>query len=294
MNICIAGRFPPPIGGVSVYISRRYASLLNESDNVAKLDFSEPFFLLQLVRSKADHYEVNSLNVFVVLAFFLAGKIKRCTFVDHNASRHYHGFKKKLLLLILRRSSGIYVVNPKLTEFYPAYFTVKLISPFVAPDESEYDAIVNNYPEQAKSFINSGKFVVNSAWKYIPNKSGDLYGVGTSLKLLESIPNMRLLLVIGLYESELFPDYVKQLIEKHTKSGRLHILAGQHQLWPVLREKPIFLRLTPTDGDSVSVREALYFSCKTITSDATIRPEGCIIYHYESFENLRAVLMEHL
>tara|TARA_R110000796_G_C14559652_1_gene434678 strand:+ start:2817 stop:3701 length:885 start_codon:yes stop_codon:yes gene_type:complete len=294
VSICVAGRFPPPIGGVSVYVSRRYADLLKTSEQVTKLDFSKKSFLFNLFNSKAQKYEVNSLNLYLVLAFLFLGKIRNCVFIDHNASRHYSGIKKKLLLAILKYCHGVYVVNPKLIFFYPPQFNVELISPFVPPDESEYNSIVENYPQSVKNFIGDGCFTVNSAWKYIPYEGEDLYGVGTSLKLLDAIPSMKLLLVIGLYEPEVLPDECKKLIDRHTQSGRLCVLTGQHQLWPVFKKKPICLRLTPTDGDSVSVREALYFSCLTIASNSIARPKGCVSYEYDSFEDLKRVLIEHL
>lgn len=294
MDICIAGRFPPPVGGVSVYVTRRYAHLLKSGKHVGKIDFSNKFFLFELFKSKANKYEVNSINLFVVLVFFFMGKINKSIFVDHNASRHCSGVKKKILLFILNYSAGIYIVNPNLAGFYPSNFKIKLISPFVPPDESEYDSIYDKYPKEVKDFIRNDSFVVNSAWKFIPCGDGDLYGLGTSLKLLDSIPKMKLLLVLGLYEPDFFPEYCKKLIIKHIDSGRLCILSGQHQLWPVFKEKPIFLRLTPTDGDSVSVREALHFSCKTIASDSIVRPVGCITYNYGSFESLQLILNEHL
>jgi hypothetical protein len=63
-------------------------------------------------------------------------------------------------------------------------------------------------------------------------------------------------------------------------------LTGQKQLWPVFKYKPLFLRLTPTDGDSVSVREAIYFNCNVVASDVIQRPKECDIYNYGNFESL--------
>ena len=188
-----------------------------------------------------------------------------------------------------------YFVNPSLINFYPKELPLNLISPFVPPDISDYENIKKAYPKEVLSFIQSQPFVVNSAWKIVPyNENQDLYGIITSLELLESLPKMRLLLVIGVYELEVFTNRARMLIDKHLRAGRLCLLTGQHQLWPILKERPVFLRLTPTDGDSVSVREALYFSCTTIASDSINRPDGCITYEYTSFENLKSVVKEHL
>lgn len=295
MNICIVGRFPPPVGGVSVYVSRRYKALVKEDPKVKKIDFSNPFFPVKILFSNSEVYEVNSLNLFVVFIFFISLKSRKCIFIDHNSSRHYFGLKKKILFFLLRGSKGVNVVNPNLIKFYPKNLPLSLISPFVPPDISDYESIKKAYPKEVLNFIQSKPFVVNSAWKIVPYKENqDLYGIITSLELLESLPEMRLLLVIGVYEPEAFTNKVRMMIDKHLRAGRLCLLTGQHQLWPILKETPVFLRLTPTDGDSVSVREALYFSCTTIASDSISRPDGCITYEYGSFESLKSVVKEYL
>jgi hypothetical protein len=293
MSRCIAGRFPPPLGGVSVYVSRRYAALKLVDNATECLDFSDNF-IRKLMRVKSTSIEVNSLNIFIVLLFFCSGKIGLCTFIDHNASRHYGGIKKWLLLWLLSFSKDIWIVNSRLREFYPSSFKVEIISPFLAPDESEEDVILESYPAHVVEFLKNEKFVVNSAWKYIPYEDTDLYGIGTSLRLLDEIPSLKLLLVIGVYESDAFSVAQRASIAKHKNSGRLCILSGQKQLWPVFKKKPICLRLTPTDGDSVSVRESLYFDCVTVVSDVIARPEGSVTYEYGSFDNLKSVLTEYL
>jgi hypothetical protein len=40
----------------------------------------------------------------------------------------------------------------------------------------------------------------------------------------------------------------------------------------------IFVRPTNTDGDAVSLREALYFKIPSVVSDAVSRPEGSVLF----------------
>ena len=280
MKICIVGRFPPPIGGVSVYMSRRYGMLDRAGEDVCKIDFSGFKWIFKLIVSRADRYEVNTLSLYIVALFFLIGKISKAVFVDHNASRHYSGKRKKILLRLLAKSEGIWVVNNELKRFYPDSFNTEVVSPFVPPDTSMIESIWSTYPDRVINFVSEGTFAVNSAWKYIPGEEDDLYGIETSLQLLDEIPNLRLLLVLGISLDSGMPEYLSKNIERHTKAGRLCFLIGQKELWPIFTKQAISLRLTPVDGDSVSVREALHFGCKVIASDSVSRPDGCLLYQY--------------
>ena len=51
-----------------------------------------------------------------------------------------------------------------------------------------------------------------------------------------------------------------------------------------------FLRPTRTDGDAVSVREAMCFGLPVIASDAAPRPEGCLIHKANDAESLASCL----
>ena len=103
---------------------------------------------------------------------------------------------------------------------------------------------------------------------------------------------MRLLLVIAQYEPETMPEKLVREINKQIKIGRLCLLTGQAQLWPIFKQKAICLRLTPLDGDSVSVKEALYFKAPVVASNSINRPRGCVIYNYSSFKDLTIKISE--
>lgn len=293
-KLSIAGRYPPPVGGVSVYVSRRFSLLKAQGEEVEKLDFSDRFFPFDLFRSEADIYEVNSLNLLVVFVFFIFGKLSRCIFIDHNASRHYVGFKKKVLLFFIKRAFKVYVVKPELKSFYPYGVTVDVVSPFIAPDENEFNNILNSYSEEVLDFMKEGVFVVNSAWKFIPYNETDVYGIHDSVELLKRVDGVKLLLAVADYNPADMPAGLVSDIERFVKEGKLCLFTGQKQLWPVFRKGAVCLRLTPYDGDSVCVREAIHFGCKVLTSDAAPRPSDCFIYPYGNFEQLKTKLKEML
>ena len=293
-EIVIVGRFPPPFGGVSVYCRRRYLSLREAGEKVSFLDFGDKTFFLNFFLKYKALYEVNTLNLFVVFLFFITGRLGKAYFIDHNASRHYSGMKKSFLIFMLKFSKGIWVVNQDLQDFYPSNFDIKIISPFVPPPLNDEVSLLKAFPENVISFISTGKVMLNSAWKLIPYGESDLYGVTTSISLLDKFNNLKLLVVIGLYNEEYFDSATRKAIEKYTNENRLLLLFGEYEIWPLLRYKPICLRLTPTDGDSVTVREALFFGAPVLASDSIKRPESCYLYEYGKMESLESELRKLL
>lgn len=281
---CIIGALPPPVGGVSVYCSRKYALLRKRyaTEDIKFLDTSKRVNVLRIPFLNAKNIEVNSLNLVLVLILFCFGKMKYCSFVDHNASRHYQGLRKTVLLWLLSYSRLVYIVNSDLKSFYCGKVTTPEISPFLPPDENEEHEIVSKYPPELLDFLqeNKNRFFLNSAWKYIPYDDNDLYGIEVSIGVLETNKDLTMLLCIGSgYEA--MPSELKSKIESLELENRLFVLVGQHQIWPIFKSyNPICLRLTPTDGDSVTVREALYYNCSAIVSNAVKRPSGCNIYVY--------------
>jgi glycosyltransferase involved in cell wall biosynthesis len=60
----------------------------------------------------------------------------------------------------------------------------------------------------------------------------------------------------------------------------------------LLQVSHVMVRATSTDGDSISVREALYWGIQTVASDAVERPEGVVTYRFGDNDSLHAQLTE--
>lgn len=52
----------------------------------------------------------------------------------------------------------------------------------------------------------------------------------------------------------------------------------------------VFVRNTSTDGDSISVREALYLGLKALCTDVVDRPNGVILFKYNDEQSLKRAL----
>lgn len=292
-GIALVGRFPPPIGGVSIYLERRFQELSVKNNKVEKIDLNNKLAFFEIVFSRATSYEVNTLNLMVVFLFFILGKMRKITLVDHNASRNIYGLKKKLFLFFIRNAKEIKIVNESLGDFYISHKNIKLITPFIPPAEGDEDKVLRTYPSGLLNILKKERVLVNSCWKYVPYKEVDLYGIEDSIKAAIEL-NCFLVLFIASFDKKSLPEKVVHGLSKLNSKNKLVLVTGQKEMWPIFKYNPVFLRLTPTDGDSVSVREALYFNSKVIASNVTSRPKGCILYDYGNFDDLIMKIKEQL
>jgi glycosyltransferase involved in cell wall biosynthesis len=58
------------------------------------------------------------------------------------------------------------------------------------------------------------------------------------------------------------------------------------QFYPILAKSDVFVRPTNTDGDAVSLREALFFNVPSVASNAVPRPEGTVLFETRDNEDL--------
>ena len=113
MNYFILGAVPPPLGGVSVYVSRRLKTLRNNSsyrvwhfDSRFKINLIRMIFLsfIFLLLRRRFEIEVNVSNKLVIDILFFLGLSSNCIFIDHNGYRRLTskvGGEKSLYVLLI-------------------------------------------------------------------------------------------------------------------------------------------------------------------------------------------------
>ena len=249
-------------------------------------------------------FELNSTNLVVLLVFWLLGILPRTAIYDHNSSRHIWGraVRRFFFLEVLKRCAGVRVVHEHLRNRYEQHgFGAKVVveSPFLPPVEEEYEGIVSGYPKELLSFLQGRDVlkVATSAWKFVPFKDGqDLYGIAQFVELLDELAGsdrrIHGLLVIGSGSSADFPPELRERVERLTCGGVLLVVFGQYEFWPIYRSLDLFLRLTGTDGNSVSVLESIYYNCPVIASDVVPRPDGVETYQYADSADLRRQVLK--
>jgi glycosyltransferase involved in cell wall biosynthesis len=295
----VVGRFPPPLGGVSVFVARKFSSL--EEGQRGHVDLGDRFWIFRLIGfalRRDSVFLLNTGNAFVFFTFFLLGQLDRTWLYDHNASRHYwgQGLRERFYLMIVSRVKGVRIVHDHLLQTYRdrgVTTPIETEQPFIPPTLSEAKKVVDQYPEAVHDFLDlKGSYkLALSAFKYAIDAQGrDIYGLASLVELLEALRSHHVdvvcLLAVAEWDRGAIPDSLMERIEGLRDGNVLFLMTGQYEFWPIYEHIDCFLRLTSTDGDSVSIREALHFNCKVLASDVVPRPAATISYSYGDSDDL--------
>lgn len=115
------------------------------------------------------------------------------------------------------------------------------------------------------------------------DKNGDdLYGIGFLIEFFSNQSHGNLVISDP---SGTYSKYYKSEIEK---SKNISILNFPHSYYALLKEIDVFIRNTSTDGDSLSVKEALSHGKPSLCTNVVQRPSKCILFNFNdgiSLEN---------
>ena len=319
MKVNIIGPFPPPYGGISVHVKRMMLFLIknnvevtiyNESKdcnksckNIQQIGKYKKFiFKVPFLKSDIIHFHTINRNIRILMGFFKIFN-KKLVLTIHGESLHdqlqqSNWIYKRLLLFSIKKINKIVCVNSntikELIDLGVNNNNLSYIPAFISPIESEQD--FNNIPQSIWNFIEDSKFLISAnGWVRFYNNE-DLYGIDMLIELIRKLKDRgyNVSLLIGLLGIELGNNdeksYYKELknkINEYNIQNYIMIFEVKNtEFYPLLQKSKLFLRPTNTDGDSISIREALYYKVPTIASDVVKRPEGTILFKTRDAEDL--------
>ncbi|HFQ4915852.1 TPA: hypothetical protein ACGUU3_001978 [Vibrio vulnificus] len=293
----IIGKVPPPFGGVTVFVERFVDKLKRSGEKVHVVSPFEVHRAFWGVFS-ADHIHIHTISVVYLCAFLLFRRLHKVTVFDHNHSRHFETMPKFKFLLIcffLNRVGSIKVANSKLVDNYKGISTgVDVFSPFLPPDLSKRDCIVQSYPKAVLDLLEIDRpLIVTSAWKNVHENGESVYGLESFTQVAEIAYekglDLSFLIMLGIESEE-----DAQFMRKASSLPNLVVLVGQYESWPILEKAACLVRNTSTDGDSVSIREALHFNTPVLASDRAPRPDEVKLFskddHQQIFKLLKDII----
>jgi glycosyltransferase involved in cell wall biosynthesis len=294
LDLVIVGPYPPPLGGVSSHVKRLTAVLEGRGLRVAVLNhfghvdarpvsaalYRNPIFYWWQVRrlnAPVVHYHHARLDTLVAVAL---GRRRHGT--AYIVTIHGHGLGRQLEIPLLRtlarwalgRFDEIVAVSPEIGRSVASTVVV----PAYVPDHVAEGAA----PEVARFLDRPGRTLVVSAYRVRPLGSGsDPYGldlaVDAFLGVARSDPNVRLAIFLAhRAEGRAAERYLSRLLDRVSQAGlggRMAVYVGAN-LAPAFAHDVIYLRPSHTDGDAVSVREALARGAPVLASDVVRRPRG--------------------
>lgn len=304
-RIVVVGAVPPPLGGVAVFVERTLAQYRLREDAVAIhiLPRQLSRLFLEIIWNRRSEVHINTMNVVVLAVLWVAGRLSDAVVYDHNHSRRLIGaWWAPFVYAVLRRVRGVRVANPSLIEGHRQHgvrrSSVEVFDPFLPPPLDREQELWRRLPCEAREVLQDSHrcVVINSAWKVVRDEQGrELYGLGMTLELAAQIQSthrdVHFLLFLGVPPDE---QWSQALLRDAGALPNVTLVVGDHVMWPALRRAAAFLRTTSTDGDSVSVKEALYLGTPVIASDVVSRPPGVELYRFGDMPSLRSSLLSVL
>jgi hypothetical protein len=162
--------------------------------------------------------------------------------------------------------------RPETISVIPAYLTPVIKEEEIAEvPQGTWDFMAGHTP-----VISANAFAIR---KY---QGQDLYGIDMCVELCAALkkdyPQVGVVFYLpSIGDQAAFQELQHRIAEKGIKDNFL-FQTRPCQFYPVLMKSNIFVRPTNTDGDAVSLREALYFKVPSVASNVVSRPEGTMLF----------------
>ena len=294
------------IGGVSVHI-HRLCDLMSSNCNFTFIDECKKNTNNPSIRSvsviknyvhfikyiyQCDIVHIHLGNwvlriIFILLSVFLNRKII-LTLHGQNTLEDLNPFSKRLTLLFLKKVFHIICVNEKIKNDLPINLTYKLsiCEAFIPPNPSNEEDL----PFELMKIVNKHKkkkslLICANAYRLVKVNGKQLYGLDQCIDFLikakKNKINIHLFYIISYVPFEDLKIYniFLDLINKHDLSTYITLVPEPISFIKLIKLSDIVIRPTLTDGDALTVREALYLNKIVIASNVVVRPEGTILYN---------------
>lgn len=287
-SVLLIGTYPPPFGGVTIHI-KRFINLFDAKEfEIGVLDLNKK----KLFRGEDILSTSNAIRIIIFffkadiihlhiqnnlkIAIILISKLfrKNVIYTQHN-SRIGNVLIWKVLNLFCDR---IILVNSNNIEHRLINKDkIKVIPAFLPPDKLDL------LPDYVTIKISNYKYIFSSNCFRLSQFQGrDLYGFDLIIQAFHYLSKKQIVdnsLLLLVDPSNTTRNYVQDLIHKKDffSNDILHITENIN-FASLIKKSTLTIRATRTDGDSISVRESLYYNIPVIASDITTRPNGTILF----------------
>lgn len=287
-KLLIIGQTPPPTGGVSIHVMR-LLRLLKE-DDVVHCHLSPRNNRLKDYLSYSRGVDTVHLNISNPTAIFLLSIFyrtlgKRIILTVHGELGNRKRVENILMYSAIIISAYTLVLNRiSLKRAMRFNRNTRMITAFIPPGNNEYCSLEENRSLELSSYIQKYKmaFCTNAFEAKLDVRKNEIYGITGLINIFSSFSDMCLLIS---NPTNTYAEYLRKngiVIPDNVK-----IITYPHSFIDIIQMTDCFLRATTTDGDSVSIREALWLGKSVICSDCVSRPDGCILYKNLDWDDLR-------
>jgi len=304
--LAVVGIYPPPFGGVGIHL-KRMIPLLDKSGldyvfyntgptkvnhpRVANVGWSLRWYLSLMFTARHKVIHFHTYRWYVRVAVSLLGTFRKRTILFTGHSYRFcedfltgNGLRRWVMRRVMRKAKLIAVnevIRDDLLKIAVTPESIRVIPDFIPPPR---DAEDEEIPEPVRDFCKVKTPILMANGAFAIRNGKDVYGLGMLAELMEDLlpeyPHAGLVVYIGGAigsEEQQFAKVLEKL-EKPPLKSHVLLYSSRGEFYPALRLADVFLRPTSTDGDAVSVREALYLGVPCVASDVVWRPEGVNLF----------------
>lgn len=272
------------VGGVTIHVQRLRDSLEKKKFDYEFQDYKSMklWSLIKVIsKSKIVHFHVSNPAYLFILVCCSKLIGKKILMTVHGNYGRFGTVKNWMVRSAIRMATVPIVVNEKSYQKCKNYNKkTRLIPAFIPPQkeellQTEIINLLNRLHDEGKKIVST-----NASNASFDKNGNDIYGIGFLVDYFKDSDNMALIV------SDPSGNYHKQYTG--LQSGSVFFLDYPHSYYELLKHVDFFVRNTSTDGDALSVKEALYIGIPTMCTDVVDRLEGVTLFKYcdkKSFEN---------
>lgn len=289
-NLYIVGTVPESsfIGGVSIHVQRLTEALDVRKFNYALIDYKKIgvkntcFFLIKHKGVVHIHVTHPILLLILLTASKLTGS--KCIFTFHADFDRFSGWKKLAVKAAVRYADVPILINHRSYEACRkinrnALFIPAFIPPYVENTiQPEIVNIITELKGKGKTIVST-----NASRLSFDRYGNDVYGIGFLADFFREEKQYALII-----------SDPKGAYRQHIKEtgDNIIFIDYPHPYYQLLKLIDIFVRNTSTDGDALSVKEALYLNKKVLCSDSVDRPSGVTLFSYSNRQSFEDALLK--
>jgi len=316
LRIGLIGSYPPPYGGVTVHIQRLMKKLdeypidyvlydvaggqRERNDNRIISIHHPKLWILKYFFSGTPEIIHNHTTdwrgqVLVGLMGFLGKKTVSTLHSERlvKSWKDYNVIKRKVIQIALQSTTSLIAVNAHIREFCLSLGVdpdkVFLIPAFIPPEPDEKE--LHEIPQKIRDFVKTHDPLISAnAFKIKFFKGEDVYGIDLCIELCSRLKQDRdtigfVFFLPQIGDTHYFSHLQRRIADLHLQDNFLFV-TEPYPFYPLLLKSSVFIRPTNTDGDAISVREALFFGVPSVASDVVTRPEGTILFKNRNIDDL--------
>jgi len=284
-RLVIIGPLPPPRGGVSVHVERLLHWLCHAGRAFGFVN-TKTLMLKDLIKAArfADvaHVHISNslrrMGVLVILRIFGV-----CPIITIHGDVGRHGrFRNFVETLTFRLAHAVITLNAhSFAAVGVLHSNVYRMSAFLPPaGNGELSGKAAAVLRDARNNVEI-LFVTNCSSLDYHSNGKEIYGIRSLLGFFEKIPRWGLVVLDSTSRYRMFSGLTEEMIPTN-----VWFLENGEDFVPVVGAADAYIRCTQTDGDSLSIWEALVQGKAVFASNVVDRPDGVITFDCNDLQTL--------